>query len=347
MAETDTRAEAAASLRLIGGAADPKPASFGAPDDREALDAYSEVVTGVVERLTPSVASLRVRRRTGGGGMEGGGSAVAITPDGYLITSAHVVESTSRGSARFPDGRGFDVEVVGTDPLSDLAVVRAGASDLLAAELGDATTLRVGQLVVAVGSPLGFEGSVTAGVVSALGRSLPTRTRTATRIVENVIQTDAALHPGNSGGALVDGRARVVGINTALVGASLGAGVGLAVPINPATRKIIASLIAEGRVRRAFLGIAGGPRPAYPRITRETGRTSGIEVVEVVAGSPAERGGVRPGDLILSVGGVEVEGMYDLQRLTDKDAIGLELDVFVYRGERPMTLKVRPTELAG
>jgi S1-C subfamily serine protease len=343
-----TRTNTAGQLRLIGSILDSgRSNGAGSQAEPDALDAYSKVVTRVVERLTPSVASIRVRRGRGRSSYEGGGSAVAIAPDGYLLTSAHVVGSTEKGTARFSDGRTFDIEVVGADPLSDLAVVRAGASDLVAAGLGDATSLRVGQLVVAIGSPLGFEGSVTAGVVSALGRSLPTRSGNATRVVENVIQTDAALHPGNSGGALAGSDAQVIGINTALVGAGLGAGVGLAVPINPATRRIIASLIREGRVRRAFLGIVGGPRPAYPRITRETGRTNGIEIVEVVPGSPAERAGLRPGDLLLSVDGVAVEGMYDLQRLTDSDAVGRELEVSLYRGERPLKLSVRPIELAG
>src|SRR5712691_893312 len=341
------RSEEIQRFQLVDSAVDAgQHGAFELPDDREALDAYSQVVTRVVELLTPSVASIRVRHRTGRGTIDGGGSGVAIAPDGYLITSAHVVESASRGTARFPDGRLFDIDVVGSDPLSDLAVVRAGANDVVPASLGDANSLRVGQLVVAIGSPLGFEGSVTAGVVSALGRSLPTRSRTATRMVENVIQTDAALHPGNSGGALADGRARVVGINTALVGAGMGAGVGLAVPINPATRKIIASLIAEGRVRRAYLGIVGGPRPAYPRITRETGRTAGIEVVEVVPGSPAATGGLRPGDMVLSVDGVTAEGMGERQRLTDANASERDLEVFAYRGDQPLRMIIRPTELA-
>ena len=226
--------------------------------DAEAFDAYSRTVAGVAERLGPSVAHLTVSRRTRRGRrMDGAGSAVAITPDGFMLSAAHVVAGTdSRGRAAFPDGREFSFQVIGADPLSDLAVLRADAGDLVPARLGDSEHLRVGQLVVAIGSPNGFSGSVTAGVVSALGRSLPTRTRSASRLIENVIQTDAALNPGNSGGALADGLAGVVGINTAVAGI----GLGLAVPINGATRRIISELMTEGRVRRAYLGIVGGSR---------------------------------------------------------------------------------------
>src|SRR5438105_14426452 len=235
--------------------------------EEEPLDAYSRVVTEVAALLTPSVANLRLR--------SGGGSGVVISPDGFVLTSAHVVARTRRGIASFVDGRELRVEVIGSDPLSDLAVLRADTNDLVPAELGDAEGLRVGQLVVAIGNPHGFAGSVTAGVVSALGRSLPTRSGSAQRIVDNVIQTDAALNPGNSGGALADGRARVVGINTAVAGV----GLGLAVPVNEATRRIVAALMSDGRFRRAYLGIAGGTRPLPPRLARALGRQAGVEVV--------------------------------------------------------------------
>src|SRR5581483_7149910 len=225
------------------------------------LDAYSRVVTEVARKLSPSVANLRVSRRLGRGRrVDGGGSGVVIAPDGFVLTSAHVVDGAARGVASFVDGRELTVEVVGSDPLSDLAVLRAESHDLGPAELGDAESLQVGQLVVAIGNPNGFAGSVTAGVVSALGRSLPTRSGSATRIVDNVIQTDAALNPGNSGGALVDSFGCVVGINTAVAGI----GLGLAVPINQATRRIVGALMREGRVRRAYVGLAGGPRPLPP-----------------------------------------------------------------------------------
>ena len=316
--------------------------------EAEALDAYSTVVTSVAERLSPSVANLRImHRRAGGRPAEGAGSGVVITPDGYLLTSAHVVEGSDRAAATFVDGRELPVDVVGADPLSDLAVVRAAGDDLAPADLGDAGRLRVGQLVVAIGSPLGFGGSVTAGVVSALGRSLPTSNGGVSRFVENVIQTDAALHPGNSGGALADSAGRVVGINTAVVGPGFGQGLGLAVPINQATRRIIAALMTEGRVRRAYLGIAGGPRPLPPRLARQIGRDRGIEVVEVVPGSPAFHGGLRGADLILELDGVPVSGMDDLQRLMDAGAIGRSIQITVHRYGRTFQIPIAPSELTG
>ena len=330
-------------LRLIEGAVDgsqPAEPSEALPD-AEALDAYSRTVTSVAERLRDSVANLRVGRRTRRGRAEGGGSGVVITPDGYLLTSAHVVEGMDgKAEAAFPDGRSFAAEVIGTDPLSDLAVLRAEAGNLETAELGDADALRVGQLVVAIGSPLGFHGSVTAGVVSALGRALPTRTRSTVRLVENVIQTDAALNPGNSGGALADGLGRVVGINTAVAGV----GLGLAVPINDATRRIVAELMGEGRVRRAFIGIVGGARPLPPRFAPQGGG-SAVEVVEVVEGSPADRAGLRPEDLIVEVDGRSMSDVGELQRLMVAESIGRPLPTHLIRGERTLTVEIVPVEL--
>jgi S1-C subfamily serine protease len=331
---------------ILRGSPEPGGNGSGHPSEQEALDAYSTVVTSVAEHLLPRVASLRILRRVPGGRRaEGGGSAVAITPDGFLLTSAHVVQGSAGGTASFTDGRELEMEVIGTDPLSDLAVVRVRASDLQAGELGDADTLRVGQLVVAVGNPLGFSGSVTAGVISALGRALPARAGSATRIVENVIQTDAALNPGNSGGALADGRGRVVGINTAVAGI----GLGLAVPVNATTRRIIAALMSEGRYRRAYLGIAGGPRPLPPRVARtvDPPREAGVEVVEVVAGSPADRAGLRPEDLILDVDGTPVSSARDLQRLMSQELIGRSLEIRVVRDGRLLSLAATPVELRG
>jgi S1-C subfamily serine protease len=303
--------------------------------EQEALDAYSNAVITVAERLAPSVANLRVRR----GRRAGGGSAVVITPDGFLLTSAHVVAAGSDGGrASFVDGRELGFEVVGSDPHSDLAVLRAEADDLVAAELGEAERLRVGQLVVAIGNPNGFAGSVTAGVVSALGRSLPTGSG---RIVDNVIQTDAALNPGNSGGALADGVGRVVGINTAVAGV----GLGLAVPMNAATRQIVGALMTEGRFRRAQLGIAGGSRPLPPRLARRLGRASGVEVVQVLDGSPAAAAGLRPEDLIVELDGAPVTDVADIQRLLAVEKIGIRVLVRVLRGGRERELTLVPAEL--
>jgi serine protease Do len=305
--------------------------------EEEALDAYSRAVITVAERLAPSVANLRVNH----GRRLGGGSAVAITPDGFLVTSAHVVnDSTKGGRASFVDGRELQFEVVGADPHADLAVLRAEADDLVAAELGDAERLRVGQLVVAIGNPNGFAGSVTAGVVSALGRSLPTQSG---RIVDNVIQTDAALNPGNSGGALADGSGRVIGINTAVAGI----GLGLAVPINTATRQIVGALMTEGRFRRAYLGIAGGGRPLPPRLARQLGRESGVEVVQVVEGSPAAEAGLRPEDLIVELDGAAVTDVGDIQRLMVVEKIGAPVPVRVLREGRELVLSLVPAELDG
>ncbi len=313
--------------------------------EAEGLDAYSQIVVEVAERLAPSVANLRIMRRGRGGQVPAGaGSAVALTPDGFLLTSAHVVAGPGRtGRASFVDGRELRFEVIGIDRLSDLAVLRVdpGAS-LTSATLGEAERLRVGQLVVAIGNPNGFAGSVTAGVVSALGRALPARAGRTMRYIDNVIQTDAALNPGNSGGALVDSAARVVGVNTAVAGV----GLGLAVPINAATRRIVAALMREGRVKRAFIGIAGGPRPLPPHARVKIGRRSGVEIVDVTPGGPAQRAGLRPEDLVVALGDTAVERVDDVQRLMTEDAIGQRLLVRVLRGDRLLDLELTPMELS-
>jgi S1-C subfamily serine protease len=311
----------------------------------EALDAYSRTVAGVAERLAPSVANLRVTRVTRRGRMPAGaGSGVVLTPDGFVLTSAHVIAGHGRqGRAAFVDGRESPFQIVGRDALSDLAVVRTEERDLVPATLGDAERLRVGQLVVAIGNPHGFAGSVTAGVISALGRSLPARAGSTVRIIDNVIQTDAALNPGNSGGALVNGLGEVVGVNTAVAGI----GLGLAVPIDSATRAIVAALMSDGRVRRAYLGIAGGPRPLPPRARGELGRTAAVEVVEVMPDSPADRAGLRPEDLIVSLAGEPVSDVVDVQRLMGADLIDRPLEALVLRGERTLRLEIVPVELGG
>jgi serine protease Do len=313
------------------------------PREVEALDSYSRIVVSVAERLAGSVANLRVTRRGRGGRVPAGaGSGVVLTPDGFMLTSAHVVAGPGRqGKAAFTDGREFGFDVVGSDPLSDLAVLRAEATDLAPSSLGDADALKVGQLVVAIGNPHGFAGSVTAGVVSALGRSLPARSGRAVRFIDNVIQTDAALNPGNSGGALVTSSGQVVGINTAVAGV----GLGLAVPINAATRRIVGQLMSDGRVRRAYVGIAGGPRPLPPAARVRYGRTTAVEVVEVADGSPAERAGLRAEDLIVELDGEPVTAVGDVQRLMVGERIGTLVPITVLRSGRELRMELVPREL--
>jgi len=307
---------------------------------RGALDAYSTIVTSVADEVLPSVASLRIGRA--GRGFGGSGSGVVITPDGFLVTSAHVVAAGGTASASFVDGTEHDVDIVGADPLSDLAIVRARGGDLHPARIGNADQLRVGQLVVAVGNPMGFSGSVTSGVVSGLGRSLATADGNGhRRFIEDVIQTDAALNPGNSGGALADSRSRLIGVNTAVAGM----GLGLAVPMNATTQAILSALMRSGRVRRGYLGIAGGTRPLPPPVADRLGRKAGVEVHEVVAGSPAEEGKLRAGDVIVSVAGVAVGKAGDLQRLMVEAHIGNRIQLTVLRDDATLELDVVPVEL--
>lgn len=309
------------------------PIGFEPDRGKHALDAYSQVVTSVASKLLPSVVALSTRRRDRRGAwQDGSGSGVSISSDGFLLTSAHVVEGSDRGGVTFVDGWEAGFDVVGRDRFSDLAVLKLSGGEATPAELGDASNLKVGQLVIAVGNPLGFSGSVTAGVVSALGRSMTTRDAGVNRLVENVIQTDAALHPGNSGGALADSEGRVIGVNTALVGPMVGQGLGLAVPIDDVTKSIISALIRDGRVRRAYLGVAGGSRPLPPRLVKEIGQERGIEVVEVVAGSPAQRAGVRPGDILVSGDGKPLADVKDLQAMMTGDRVGSVLELTVVRG---------------
>jgi S1-C subfamily serine protease len=298
------------------------------------LDAYSRTVSAVAAELTGRVAAVRIGR--------GSGSAVVIAP-GELLTNAHVVGDARSGRADFVDGEQVPFRVAGADPLSDLALLRADDRGALPepARLGNADDLVVGQLVVAVGNPLGLAGSVTAGVVSALGRSLPTRSGNAGRVVEDVIQTDAALNPGNSGGALADWRARVVGINTAVAGT----GLGLAVPINATTLRIVDALRTAGRVRRAYLGVVGTPAPVPAAVADRYGRRNGLRLAEVVAGSPAAAAGLRRGDLVLDVGRAPVEDAQGIQRQLFSDAVGVPLPVTVLRNGAMVDVIAVPTEL--
>ncbi|GAA4833970.1 S1C family serine protease [Saccharopolyspora rosea] len=312
--------------------------SSGVPrEPPEWLDAYSRTVSSVAATITPSVASLHAQGEWG----EASGSAVVFTADGYLLTNAHVVGRAAEGTAHFADGTSAPFTVTGTDPLSDLAVVRASGPVPPPVRLGDSDRLVVGQLVVAVGNPLGLAGSVTAGVVSGLGRSLPTRSGTAARIVEDVIQTDAALNPGNSGGALADSAGVVVGINTAVAGV----GLGLAIPINNTTHRIIDALIRFGRVRRAYLGLVTTPAPLPDDLAERTGRRTGLRVVDVVRASPAARAGLHPGDLVLTAAGREVSDAQSLQRLMFAEAIGRPLQITVTRNGALVDVIAEPVEL--
>lgn len=303
------------------------------PDEITALDAYSQVVSAVARSVTPQVASVRMTN--------GGGSAVVFDTD-HLLTNAHVVGTSGRGTATFSDGAEVPFAVVGADPLSDLAVLRVQGDSPPPVLLGDADRLVVGQLVVAVGSPLGLSGSVTAGVVSALGRSLPVRHGRTGRVIEDVIQTDAALNPGNSGGALCDSTGRVIGINTAVAGI----GLGLAVPVNTTTRRIIDTLLVEGRVRRAYLGVVGVPAPLPDDVAERTGQRAGLRIVEVVKGGPAHVAGLRPSDLVLSVAHERVTDAQGIQRQLFAEVIGTRLAVTVLRNGAMVDVYATPTELS-
>jgi len=306
--------------------------------ERDALDAYSQIVTTVASQVLPSVAALAVRSRRG----TGTGSAVTFTDDGFLLTSAHVVAAAAGGTATFSDGAETSFDVVGADQLSDLAVLRVRATGARPAPLGDADRLRVGQLVVAVGNPMGLAGSVTAGVISGLGRSLPAHDGRRVRLIDDVIQTDAALNPGNSGGALAASSGRVVGVNTAVAGF----GVGLAVPINSTTRMIIGDLISSGRVRRAWLGVAGVPVPLPPAVAERLQQRRGLRVVEVVPGSPAHTAGLMLGDIMVSAGRRPVETVQTLQRLMlGSRAIGNPLPITVLRRDAMVDVIATPAEL--
>ncbi|MBT2518588.1 trypsin-like peptidase domain-containing protein [Streptomyces sp. ISL-90] len=298
------------------------------------LDAYSAVVTAVASSVLPSVASLAVRSARG----EGAGSASVISADGVLLTSAHVVVGARSAQATFGDGTSVTVDVVGRDVLSDLAVLRARGQVPPPVPLGDAARLRVGQLVVAVGNPLGLAGSVTAGIVSNLGRSLPTASG---RVIDEVIQTDAALNPGNSGGVLADGNGHMVGVNTAVAGI----GVGLAVPINLATRGIIETLVRTGRVRRAWLGIVGMQVQLEPSLAARIGSPKGLQVAGVATDSPADLAGVHRGDVVVSLDGQSIVTSTSIQKLMVEDAIDRQVEMTLWRNGALVDVFVVPREL--
>ena len=311
-----------------------EPAHDGGVDDDSVLDAYSRVVTAVAASVLPSVAAVSVHSARGAGG----GSASVISTERHLLTSAHVVEGAGRVTLAFSNGTDLSARVVGSDPLSDLAVLHAEGETPPPLPWGDASTLVVGQLVVALGNPLGLAGSVTAGIVSALGRSLPTR---AGRVIDEVIQTDAALNPGNSGGTLADSRGRMIGVNTAVAGI----GVGLAVPINPTTRAIIDSLIRTGRVRRAWLGVAGAQVPLGPKVAEKVGARIGMQVASVVAGSPADHAGARRGDIVIALDGSPITSVTAIQRQMVEHAIGRRMEMTVWRNGALVDVVVEPEEL--
>ncbi len=309
------------------------------------LDAYSQAVMTVAERLGPSVLSIKttheVNARTPRGvvpfDMTGGGSGVIITPDGYILTNSHVVRNTKGLEVSFSDGRSFPAQVVGEDPDTDLAVIRIPSANLPAAQLGDSDRLKVGQLVIAIGNPFGFQATVTAGVVSATGRTMRSQSG---RLIENIIQTDAALNPGNSGGPLVDSRGRVVGINTAII--QYAQGICFAIPINTA-RWVAGLLIKDGKIRRAYLGIMGQNKPFNKFELRRHGlnNVAGVEVHQVVKESPAERAGIRPGDIIVSINENSIKSVDEIQRQLAKAEIGTELSITVLRDGNKLALKAQ------
>ena len=333
-------------LRLItSGTQDPQPdppaASAPGDDELRALDAYSRTVVGAVERIGPAVVSIQVERAARGREAGGAGSGVVITPDGYLLTNQHVVDGAPRVRTQFVDGRSVIAEVVGEDAATDLAVVRALASSLPSASVVADEPVRVGQLVVAVGNPYGFQSTVTAGVVSALGRSLRSRDG---RLIEGIVQHTAALNPGNSGGPLVDARGRVVGINTAII--AMAQGIGFAVPAATA-HWVLSEFLAHGRVRRVYLGIAGGDRPLDRRLQRalDLPVRSAVEIISMDRAGPASATDLRMGDLIIAANDVPIDGIDALHRHLSRWPAGQELRLEALRGMRRLQVVLTPREV--
>ena len=325
----------------------PTAALPSAPADDELLDAYSRAVSGVVERLAPAVVSVEVQhRRRGGSAREdrggGHGSGFVFTPDGFILTNSHVAHGATKTDVAFADGRRLRAELVGDDPDTDLAVLRVDVSSQAAAPLGDSAALRVGQVVIAIGNPLGFQSTVTAGVVSALGRSFRS---VSGRLIDNVIQTDAALNPGNSGGPLLDSRGQVVGVNTAVILPAQG--ICFAVAVNT-VKLVVGQLIAFGHVRRARIGV-GGQNVSLPRLAVRAHRLiqpSGVLITTVEGGSPAARAGLQVGDIIVAFDEEPVHGIDDLHRLLTGERIGAATTVTAVRKAERLVLAITAAEVA-
>ncbi len=311
-------------------------AGSDAPSERELLDAYSEAVAGAAEKVGPSVVNIEVRGAQGRDRPSGTGSGFVFTPDGFILTNSHVVDRAAEVSVMLHDGRRVGAEIIGNDPDTDLAVVRIGARDLVPANLGDSRALRVGQIAIAVGSPLGFQHTVTAGVISAVGRSLRSVTG---RLIDNVIQTDAALNPGNSGGPLVDSRGRVIGVNTATILPAQGLCFAIAID----TGKFVAArLIRDGRIERRYIGIAGA-NTALPRRLARFHRIAADTCVVAAAvepGSPADTAGMKVNDLIVACGSAPIRGIDDLQRTLADEPVGSRISVTVVRGAEKLVLEI-------
>ncbi len=335
-------------LNLVDGEPTSPPQSLlptTPPADAELLDAYSRTVSSVVERVAPAVVSVEVqhrRRSTSPRESQGAGSGFVFTPDGFILTNSHVAHGATRTDVAFADGRRLRAELVGDDPDTDLAVLRVDASSQVTAPLGDSAALRVGQIVIAIGNPLGFQSTVTAGVVSALGRSFRS---VSGRLIDNVIQTDAALNPGNSGGPLLDSRGTVVGVNTAVILPAQG--ICFAVAVNT-VKLVVGQLIAFGHVRRARIGV-GGQNVSLPRLAVRAHRLiqpSGVLITTIEPGSPAARAGLQPGDIIVAFDGQPVHGIDDLHRLLTGDRIGTATTVGVVRKAERLELPITAAETA-
>lgn len=314
-----------------------------AANDEPLLDAYSGAVIGALERVAPAVAFIEVSGKKGGrDAAQGSGSGFLFTPDGYLLTNSHVVHGAQRIAVRLNDDTRFHADLHGDDPDSDLAVLRIGSPGVLPyVEFGDSSALKVGQVAIAIGNPLGYSKTVTTGVVSALGRTLRA---SSGRLMHDVIQTDAALNPGNSGGPLVDSKGRVIGVNTAMIPQAQA--ICFATGINTA-KWVIAQLFAHGRVRRAYIGVSGATVPIATRVVRHFGFVShkSVHVLEVVPGSPAARAGVRVGDRMIALAGSAIEGIDSLQRMLDSNRIGEECPLTLLRRSELIHVTIRPTEM--